>query len=130
MAGYACELFYSKINDKLLCTICKNVFIKPQTIKQDFNDNCKHIFCKKCLLDEFAEKNHFRCPLDKTLITKNSIVNLQDETILAFYYDLEMKFKYPCEKKICIEDYEWHISNCSKNPKKRFSCYGRFASMI
>lgn len=84
--GYDIDQFVSRVDDGLICDICKRVLEDPVMvikisniaficflmIELYFKTVCQHIFCGKCIKDSLIISD--KCPVDKKIITHLSKV--------------------------------------------------------
>lgn len=110
--------YADKVDDDLLCSICKDVLDDAVTTP------CRHTFCKTCITEWTSQS--LSCPLDKKRLVPSDLtpipiafVNLIDRlTVLCSFQE------QGCNHRCPRSDLLTHIKRCPFNPSAEFECDG------
>ncbi|CAF1261594.1 unnamed protein product [Adineta ricciae] len=95
----------SVIDNRLKCSICKEVFQDPVFIK-----TCRHDFCRTCIVQWL--KTNQNCPICRQPCCVNDLNPNQSRIILDMLDDLRLKCRRCNETNIQPSDKEAHLKRC------------------
>lgn len=115
--GFPVDFFLSKVEDELICTICRGVYESPKQISV-----CEHLYCERCL--EERMETHGSCPQDAIAVNQSMIRDAPDfiKRNLAL---LNIKCGFAslgCSEIIKFEAFDEHRSFCPFNRERLIKC--------
>jgi len=106
VAAFTDVKFVDRLDERLACPICKNVFNEP------WQTSCGHRFCRNCL-DPLIRPTCLRCPLDgETIVPDDSF---RDRCCEREVLDLKCSCRYAersCDWSGELRNLQAHEENC------------------